>query len=164
MKKLHEIITELNELHSQKDTIAKAFDRQITNINAEISELKKLKALALSSHAIDLIQIAEEIINVSGNPYGITSDQGTIAASAINDIANGCARLKTAYFGNKRYDGYYQREDHEYGYGPKHGYIVDEISLRETYRNKELTSEQKDACIYYIATYPAIAATIKTLH
>lgn len=56
--------------------------------------------------------------------------------------------LKTRYFGIKNYAGFGdQREDHEYGYSPKHGSIVFSIG-----RNEFKGALDADA-IYYLEAY-----------
>lgn len=75
----------------------------------------------------------------------------TIAEAAIIDIANGCKYLKSRYFGNKRYSGFYQRCDSKYGSGPRHGSTVDRIGLKNP--STELTDDEKDACIYYLKVW-----------
>lgn len=116
----------------------------------------------------DKIELAKSIIYVKGNPYGESSDYGTnggfIGENAIVDIANDFLKMKTRYFGNKTYSGYYQREDHEYGMCPRHGSMVDEIGLLRSARDRqpfEFTAEEKDACIYYLQNYSETTKPVK---
>ena len=71
--------------------------------------------------------------------------------------------MKKQYFGNKRYSGYYQESSHSYGMGPSHGSIVDEVGLKQDARKRDLTDEEKDACIYYLKNYTAIKAPKSSL-
>jgi len=68
---------------------------------------------------------------------------------AIQDLANDCLWLRDGYFGIKDYDRWRgQVFNGNYGYGPKHGYVVFSIGLHQP--SEKLTSEQKEACIYYL--------------
>lgn len=159
--KLHEIIVERNRLGAHLNDLTREYESNRKKINGQLSELERLESAAMNDLNIDYIQIAEGLLRVSGDPYGRTSDVSefggpTIAAAAILDIANGCCHLRKQFFGNKTYAHFYQRCDCEYGYGPSHGGIVDRISLKEEGLKLELTSDEKDACIYYLKNYKKI--------
>lgn len=154
--KLHEIIARKIELNRQQSILTKEYQETLKTITTEYDSLERLEKAAMNDLNIDYIQIAESVMYVHGNPYGLTDDRGFIADAAISDIANGCKKLKKEYFGNKVYSGYYQRCDCEYGYGPSHGGIRDEIGLKSDVRKRELTSDEKDACIYYLKNYTKI--------
>ena len=165
-KKLWQIVAERAMKEKTLYEKIKTFESEKQILQADILELKRLENVAENGLDLDKIQIAETVIYVSGNPYGQTSgDARTIAECAIIDIANDCIKLRAEYFGNKRYSGYYQRSDHEYGMGPKHGSIVDEIELTREFRkglagDAKLTDEQKDACIYYLKNYELIKSAV----
>ncbi len=159
MKKIHEIIKERDVFERYLIHKTKKFEEERDKINSKIKELLRLEKINYDGLDLERVQIAEKLIRISGNPFGKTSSVTTfghppIAEIAIIDIAYGCKHLKTQYFGNKRYESYYQRSDCEYGYGPRHGYIVDRIELIN--RKVELSDEEKDACIYYIKNYNII--------
>lgn len=162
MKKLHQIIIELNLLVAGRRKEKENWENADKKLAIQIEELRHLQTVALANYDIGKVQIAESILSISGNPYGNTGDPGSIAGAAIFDIAKGCVHLKDQYFGNKRYEAFYQRSDHTYGYGPKHGYIVDRIELRTKYMTRDLTSDEKDACIYYLANYQKIMSAKKS--
>jgi hypothetical protein len=64
--------------------------------------------------------------------------------------------LNSVYFGCKDYDRWsHQREDCQYGYGPRHGSIVFAIELRQEHRNEGLTEQQRNDCIYYLEALKA---------
>jgi hypothetical protein len=150
--RLFEIVAEKQDIQKAMDAERSRFDSFIKESEWRLKELNRLQDMACGGINIDYVQIAEKIIAVEGKPHAITNDTKngkTIADEAIEDIALGCPHLKTKYFGNKRYEGFYQRCDCEYGYGPSHGYIVDEIALKGR-GNILPTDEEKDACIYYL--------------
>lgn len=160
--KLHEVVKKRAEKENQLKDVIKTFELCKDQLLSEISELKRLENIASKNIDIEKVLIAEKILYVSGDIYGKTSDVTkfngvTIAAEAVIDISNNCEKLKKQYFGNKRYEGFYQRCDCGYGLGPRHGSIVDEISLKSEYRKvKDLTNDDKDACIYYLLNYNQI--------
>ncbi len=157
--KLFEIIKNKAELSKQREQVIKTYKESIENIDSQLKQLSSLEEMATSANLdIEKIQIATSIIYVRGNPYG-EADRNyyklSIAEYAMIDIANDCPHLKTQYYGNKTYGSYYQRDDHEYGYGPKHGSTQDEIGLIGR-GSKIPNDEEKDACIYYLKNYKAI--------
>jgi hypothetical protein len=164
--KLHEIIKKKSELSVELFNMKKDYEAITGKIKADVQELERLEAAAMNDLNIDYIQIAESVMYVRGNPYGKSDDvtkfgYSVIAVQAINDIATGCSHLKKEFYGNKIYSGYYQGCDCSYGYGPSHGGICDEIGLRDSARKRELTSDEKDACIYYLRNYERIKALAK---
>lgn len=63
---------------------------------------------------------------------------------AAEQVQSGGGSLRSRYIGLKDYDRFSgQREDHRYGYGPKHGHIVAQIGLAPSLQRCEaLTREQ----------------------
>lgn len=159
MKKLHEIVKERFTKQNELSQKTEAFKKERAKLNSEIQELLRLENVAHNGLDLDKIQIAEKLIRISGNPFGKTSDVTkfngiVIAECAIIDIAEDCKKMRTQFFGNKEYGGFYQRCDCKYGYGPRHGSIVDRIGLID--KEHQFTDDEKDACIYYIKNYNAI--------
>ena len=155
MRKTHEIVKERLDKQAALNQMTSVFKKEKGRISVEIASLLELEHIAQSNFNIESVQIAESLISVQGNPYGSIDQSGsTIAVSAINDIANDFKVLRTIKFGNKRYEGFYQRCDCTYGMGPRHGSVVDSIGLND--RTHEFTDDEKDACIYYLKNYTAI--------
>lgn len=72
-----------------------------------------------------------------------------VILDAKDAILSGGGKLRHNYFGTKNYDRWSdQREDHEYGRGPAHGYTVFSVGLGEAARKRDLTSIEVEACIY----------------
>lgn len=140
----------------------KEFEKFRDEAVAEITRLKAEEAVVKKGYDLEKIRLAQTVIRISGNPYAETDDvrrgAKTIAEYAIQDLVSGCEILKKTYFGNKRYDGYYQYDCHDYGYGPTHGSTVDYIGLKTS---NELTEEGVDAAIYYIMVYNELDQDIK---
>ena len=158
MKKLFEIVAERNEKSIELAKLRREFQSKEKSLSDEIQELLKLENTAESGFDVVKIQLAENVIYVHGNPYG-NADGGPgkkIAERAIIDIANNTDSMRKQYYGNKTYSGYYQESSHSYGMGPSHGSIVDEVGLKQDARKRDLTDEEKDACIYYLKNYAAI--------
>lgn len=161
MKTLSQIVSEKAELNEKLAKARSDFKDLERNLLHEIKELEALEGLAVNAILdIEKVQIAKEIISVSGNPEN-NCDGEVIADLACIDIANGCKHLRKQYFGNKRYEGFYQRNDCQYGYGPRHGSICDKVGMSDKFRDAELTDEQKDACIYYLKNLKKIRESVK---
>lgn len=90
------------------------------------------------------------------------SDRDSARQDAIKWFTTGKAGyrgLRHEYFGTKSYDRWHgQREDHEYGCGPRHGSMIFEIGLKREARDRELTAEEREACIYYCVNLERIQA------
>lgn len=71
------------------------------------------------------IHLAESLMEIEGLKWHKSGDSPNAIKDAINDIANGCVKIRREYFGCKNYDRWTcQRNDFEYGYGPRHGSVV----------------------------------------
>lgn len=156
---LYETVKKRNEKEKELKLEKEKFQKIEKQLKDEIEELKRHEGLEQNNIDLDKVKLAESVILVQGNPYGETSDvtkfkRKPIVEHAIIDIANGCPYLKRQFYGNKRYEGFYQRTDCDYGMGPRHGSIVDRIELKV--RDRELTDDEKDACIYYLKNYQKI--------
>lgn len=158
MKKLFEIVAERNSKSIELSKLRTEFQREEKRLSDEIQSLLKLENTAESGFDVVKIQLAESCLQICGNPYG-NADRGNsklLAERAIIDIANNTEFMRKQYFGNKRYSGYYQESSHSYGMGPSHGSVVDEVGLKQDARKRDLTDDEKDACIYYLKNYTAI--------
>lgn len=156
MKKLHEIIKEKTELTKELSELRVAFEKNADMLKSKISDLERLEKIGTSIDAkldLEKIQIAESVLIIGGNPIG-----KNINRRAILKIANNPEYLQTNFIGNKRYEGFYQECDCEYGYGPRHGNIVDRIGLKSNARSNGISEEQRDACIYYLTNIKQIIA------
>lgn len=156
MKKLFQIVAEKEELKTKLFQIWEEYKKAYDSIKTEIQKLEHLEASWTIGLDVERIQIAEKLLDVRWNPYGITGDY-VVAEDAIIDIANWCQKLKEKFFWNKQYDWFYQRCDCSYGYWPKHGSIVDRIWLKDI--KHEMTDDEKDACIYYLKNYKIISSS-----
>lgn len=133
-------------------------------LHIQLQELQEGIGVLAAGLDLDQIRTAEEVLTIRGNwayceavndQYHDEENQQVgrgVVRDAINDIANGCGKLKKKAIGFKIYSGFGpQRCDCEYGYGPRHGSVVFAVHLVEKYRKDEvLTEEQASACIYYL--------------
>lgn len=123
-------------------------------LEGTINDLQSQYQVALDGHDIDRINEARKILYIRGDGKLCGDDM-----SAINDAILWLSgtelpgrSLRAEYFGTKNYDRWcHQRSDHSYGYGPRHGYTVFAIGLRNPMAN--LTDKQRDSCIYYLELY-----------
>lgn len=160
--KLFEVVRTRIEVQRILSDITAQFTKDKDRLTAQIQKLIGLENVSVDGFDVEKIQMAESVLYIHGDPYGVTDGgkKDCIADAAIADIANGCRHLKKEFFGNKTYSGYYQRCDCNYGYGPSHGGIRDEIGLKDSARKRELTDDEKDACIYYVKNYTAIKKSL----
>lgn len=164
MANISEIISERNSLENELAEITREFEKRSKDLSSRIALLKQKEEIVKEGLDLDKIELGRSFISVCGNPYALTDDnrdgKHSIAKAAIDDILNGCRKLKSEYFGNKVYGSYYQRCDCEYHYGPTHGSIVDEIGLRDRERIPT-TPEEIEVSVYYLSVYEKIPKITK---
>jgi hypothetical protein len=108
------------------------------------------------------ISLAETVMYVSGDFQKAGEDREKCRTQAVHWFATNESRgrygnLKFEYFGTKSYDRWYgQGSDHEYGFGPRHGSIIFSIGLEREARQRDLTPEEREACIYYLLNLTTI--------
>ncbi len=132
--------------------------RRLKELSRKLEEAREKERILLGGLNAGLIGKGKRLVSIKGNPLAVTDGSPRpIAEAAVKDILDGCGWLKQGYFGNKRYEGFYQRADCRYGYCPVHGRIVDRIELTQNalgiLGERELSKDEKEAAIYYIMNY-----------
>lgn len=135
----------------------------IAKCDARINELSE-RAVALSA-GVDLERIdrARKVLFVEGDctvaaHKDVRDSRASAIASAKQQLAENVAKLQETYIGVKNYAGFGdQREDHKYGYGPKHGHIVFRIGLTTEARRRDLSGEEIEDALYMLHILPALA-------
>lgn len=156
MTSISKIIQNRLELEEELRELTNLFESKKKDYLKKIAKCKEQEQIVSVGLDLDKIELGKKILYIHGNPYGKSDDvrysgDNFIAKEAIKDILNGCKHLRKEFFGNKVYEGYYQRCDCKYGYGPSHGGIVDEIGLKD--RDKELTEDEIEATVYYLTVW-----------
>lgn len=110
--------------------------------------------LAGSSMTSDQIELARSVVEVGGR---ISESAGGAFEDALTAVAEGGTRLLGYYVGAKRYDGFHQRSDHDYGTGPSHGSIVFSVGLTRDVRlwadqrvGEPLSLAEREAAVAYL--------------
>lgn len=156
MASISKIIKERLALEAELKAMTESFERRKKELTQQISQHKEQEQIVSSGLDLEKIELGKKVLYVYGNPYERCQDtksdgSNTLAKLAIADILDGCKHLRKEYFGQKRYEGYHQRSDHPYGFGPSHGSIVEEVGLRN--REKELSDEEVEAAVYYLTVW-----------
>lgn len=126
-------------------------------LKAAIVTAKERLNIASSGLDLEKVELGRSVLYLAGT-YTSSSQRRSVVQDAIDWLATGEKRtyygLETGYFGVKNYSGFGdQREDHQYGYGPKHGSIVFAVGLKD--RKHELTTEEREAALYYLLNIEA---------
>jgi len=132
-----------------KATIVKQKEKhllEITNLEADVRRLEAQLHLLLLN--IDLVKYERATKLLSIN-YEQNKVEILLLDKAIADLLTGITKLHYTYYGMKRYSGYFQESDHPYGYGPKHGYIVQSIGLSN--RKKIYTNNEIEDMLYLLS-------------
>lgn len=124
----------------------------------ELARLDAKAAMVAANLDVDRIQRALDVINIRGEAWAgpahdpVNRDRLRVVDDAIADLAAGAPRLRNVYFGTKDYDRFVdQRCDCDYGYGPKHGWIVFSVGLCR--RHRQPTWEQIEDALYLLHAF-----------
>lgn len=130
-------------------------ESKIVTLGQKVTKAREAYNLSISGVDIEITAIAESVLYREGY-YTAAGEQPSVIRDLIEWLvnqnpANEFRDPKKYYFGCKNYDRWdNQRSDHPYGFGPKHGSTVFALGLKSEFCAKELTEEQRNACIYYL--------------
>ncbi len=144
-KKKIEIQKEHLKKQKEYDAHCTEYSKQSKAIEDKIYLLNNNLDIEKIQHGAELIRLQFPYISYKETFSMIYND---IVEDAKRDIAEDCKKLRTEYFGQKKYGGFDQREDHKYGYGPKHGSTYQSIGLKNP--NIELSDYDKECCLYLL--------------
>lgn len=149
MPTLQQLELDLDTLIKRKEHLIKEFETRKATLDREIASLEVTKQLVLKNFIPEKIADAKQLLKVRGIRHFRYGDTRKAVLAAIDDIAHGVVKLRTKYIGCKNYDGFYcQREDHKYGYGPRHGSTVFEIGLRDP--SHTFSDYDIEVCLYFL--------------
>ncbi len=97
--------------------------------------------------------LAEHVLAIHGTFSQAGAERVGVIEDAIADLLIGAKKLRHEYFGTKDYAHWHgQREDHRYGYGPRHGYTIFSVGLSRPLleSGRDLTEDEVSAAIYYL--------------
>lgn len=83
-----------------------------------------------------------------------------LVRDAKKDLINGCEYLSNRYIGQKKYAGFDQRADCEYGYSPTHGYIYQRIGFKNP--KQKLSDYEIECCLYLLGNLKALLENINS--
>lgn len=153
---LAEMVSEINQMKADRAALIENQKREVESASREIA--RAVEQFESLSHGLypEIIAIAEGVLKIRGTYHPCCGESDGVVSDAMSDLAdNDGDKLRECYFGVKDYARWScQREDHQYGYGPKHGYIVFSVELQQRFRGEDrvdLTYEEKEAAIYYLA-------------
>jgi len=169
MTNLVEIVKERAKLNARNDRLQRRYQKARSLIDARQSALIEAEALLMNgldaariNHARDIIRIQGRATDICHGSYDDQNRKHTrrdAVEYAKRVIADGGEKLASEYVGVKNYEGFGdQREDHKYGYGPRHGDIVFSIGLSKQARARELTNSEIEDALYLLNALPEIEA------
>ena len=157
MERISDIIKKRLELEDQLEDLLKTYQAAKRATEIQLAQIKEKEATLRQGFDLEKIELAKTILFVHGNPYALTDDshgdRNPIALEAIRDLLGGCKVLRREYFGNKRYERFYQSGTWSYFCGPTYGHVVDEVGLKESARKRALAPDEVEAAVYYLTIY-----------
>lgn len=166
--------TTFAEIERERGALIDERGRRVIEHGAWISEcdlrLRELSQRAIAlTEGVDLSRVdrARKVLYIEGDCLLAKHvHEGDSRANAVANakrlLADNPARLRSEYIGVKNYSGFGdQREDHKYGYGPRHGHIVFSIGLTQEARQRDLTPEEIEDALYLLHVLPALARAQK---
>ncbi|MGC6389693.1 hypothetical protein ACMV8I_18810 [Ewingella sp. S1.OA.A_B6] len=115
-------------LETERESLRDLYERESKRIARELVKITEQLNFVSAGLDEDLLKLGMSVVSF-GDLKGNSERRGCVT-DAINDLAAGGKTLSEKYFGTKDYAHWSdQREDHEYGYGPRHGSIVFKVGL-----------------------------------
>lgn len=152
-------LTELLKGHKE------AAESETKRLECAIASRRTIMSQAEAGLDLEKIALAETVLYVHGDFAKAGEGRMSARADAITWLAtgkplrNGYGDLRREFFGTKDYDRWHgQREDHEYGFGPRHGSTIFCIGLFKDARNRDLTGAECEAAIYYLTNLERVQA------
>lgn len=132
---LKELTIQKSLIESQIQTLKEHFAKETKRLASELIEVNERLNIVNAGLNEDMVSHGMSIVKF-GKTKSI-SERMACVRDAINDIANGCIKLRKEYLGTKDYAHWSdQRIACHYGYGPSHGSVVFRIGLTESARKK----------------------------
>lgn len=139
---------------SLNSLIAEEIARHNTSISSfktELAEANRLIAASADGIDIEVLRLAESVLEVRGSFEKAGEDRGRALQKAIDDLANGAVLLKKQYVGTKQYAHWHgQFIECGYGMGPSHGSVIFSIGIRRSELGRDLTEAEIEAALYYL--------------
>lgn len=171
---LQQIIHRRAVLHEDRAHRISEHASFLTATDAELAQLADAETLIVGGIDYARLERARQIIAVEGEatktvlsfPHGGTRYGHGVRLQALADakadLAGGGDKIGRCYFGVKNYDGFGdQRNDSEYGMGPRHGSIVFSIGLTPAMRQRvrtgpHLEDHEIEDALYLLSALPKI--------
>lgn len=157
-----ELTKQLEACKADQKNARRDFDALIKALKDEEAKVRQQLGLLDAGVCEDKVQIAMSVLYLWGSYRNGGKDRNEVLSDAIKYFispaeAKEYRDLKNVYFGTKNYDRWYgQASYHEYGYGPKHGSTVFAVGLKEGARKRDLTDQEREACIYVMRNFETI--------
>lgn len=149
MRNLIDVEKELSALQSEKARLEQEYLDSKRRVEWLIKEAQLSKNLLMANFDLSKIDTAKKAMYIRGFWYADYNEAKAAILEAIQKVVSESEYLTKNYIGCKNYEGFVcQREDHKYGYGPRHGHIVFEIGYNSP--KEVLTGEVAEACIYWL--------------
>ena len=138
-------------LETERESLREHYERESKRIASELVKINEQLNFVSAGLDEDLLNIGMSVVNFGD--VKCSSERRSCVTDAINDLATGAKILSEKYFGTKDYAHWSdQREDHQHGYGPRHGSIVFRVTLTNDalmkVRRGGLTEGDIEAAIY----------------
>lgn len=145
-----EINQEIQDVEKKTRALTEQYNKEKSLLTSQLNSLLSIRNLIEKGLDAEAAQIGREIISVRIPDYH-TQECINVMNHAIKDIRHGALGLKQEYFGVKQYASWNSQEvDCSYGMGPTYGSVWFSVEMNQEYRDKDLTDEQKIACVRYL--------------
>lgn len=153
---LHSLVFKRDQMYAELKQLGVDYERNKKRIEGDIQTVVERIKMQVD-HGLDVtkIETAENILEVYGLKHFGAGETAGVVHDAIKWFSGQdlgpYKNLRRGYYGCKDYDRWHcQRSDCDYGMSPRHGHIVFSIGLKCEKANHVFTTEEKDACIYFL--------------
>lgn len=144
-----ELTRQIASTRKAVETGEKAWRAERASLERRLETLLSQRRIANAGVSPTDQAAAEAILAIRGSV--LESAEGAFEA-AVDELAAGGQKMQTRYIGAKRYDGFHQRCDCDYGYGPSHGSIVFSVGLTQERLQRPLPLDEfeRDVAVRYL--------------
>lgn len=142
---LLEIENALTHVKKDLDVLVKEYQEKKSSLSNKIAELEHNRNIILEDYNLEKIQNAKRFIYTRGAKKYFYGEALQMLSKAIKDISSQTFKIKREYYGCKDYDRFVgQGITCQYGYGPRHGYVVMKIGANNAFQDGKINPDEND--------------------
>jgi hypothetical protein len=146
---LLEVESTINQTKQEISNEKKRHEDEMGKFNKKLEYYNHIKSMLMNNIDANKVENAKKFIRTEGVRNHFDGDASSQLAKAKQDVIDDFKILRREYIACKNYDRFIgQGLECQYGYGPRHGYVVFRIGLWDT--DAVISDEDKCDILYYL--------------